>query len=107
MDFVKHVITPHNKLLKYIKMLSPRLTDCLDCNKIPNLLNDIDCRLKELANKQYNNIVFALNYKIDGDVMYDLLNYKRILRYKFCNPDYAQKYSIDNIASRVRVLLHK
>jgi len=88
-------------------MLYPRLTDCVDCNTIPSLLNDIDCRLKELANKQYNNIVYALNYNIDTDVMSDILNYKRILRYKFCNPFYAEKFSIEQIASRVRLLLHK
>jgi hypothetical protein len=88
-------------------MLSPRLTNCVDCNKIPNLLNDIDCKLKDLANKQYNNIVYALNYRLDSDVMGDLLNYKRILRYKFCNANYAERFSIAQIASRVRLLLHK
>ena len=85
-------------------MLSPRLTNCVDCNKIPNLLSSIDCKLKDLANKQYNNIVFALNYMIDSDIMNDLLNYKRILRYKFCNPNYTSKFSIEQIANKVRML---
>ena len=87
-------------------MLSPRLTNCVDCNKIPNLLGSIDCKLKELANKQYNNIVYALNYNIDFDTMYSLLNYKRILKYKFCNTDYAYKYTIDQIANRVRLITY-
>lgn len=88
-------------------MLSPRLTDCVDCNKIPTLLSDIDCKIKDLANKQYNNIVFALNYKLDYCNTLDLLFYKRILQYKLINSDYAKRYTIEQIASQVRLLLHR
>ena len=85
-------------------MLTPRLTDCIECADIPALLENIECKLTELAKKLYNNTVFSLNQPIDGTVMFDLLNYKRILTYKFCNPDYAGRFSINVIASRVKIL---
>jgi hypothetical protein len=88
-------------------MLSPRLTNCVDCTTIPVLLADIDCKLTDLANNQYNNIVFSLNYPVPGVVIGDLLNYKRILAYKFCNPDYASHFTVQMIASKVKLLIHK
>jgi hypothetical protein len=88
-------------------MISYRLTNCEECTTIPVLLNNIDCKLTELAKKQYSNIVFALNQYIPTDVMWDLLNYKRILQCKACNADYASCYSVEEIASRVKILIHK
>jgi hypothetical protein len=88
-------------------MLSPRLTNCIDCTTIPVLLTDIDCKLTDLANNQYNNIVFSLNYPVPGVVIGDLLNYKRILTYKFVNPDYASQFTVKMIASKVKLLIHK
>jgi len=88
-------------------MINQRLVNCVDCVTIPNLLDDIDCKLTELAKKQYNNTIFALNYPLQGTVWLDLLNYKRILTYKYCNPEYACDYSIDKIASKVKILIFK
>ncbi len=88
-------------------MLSYRLTDCVDCITIPNLLSEIDCKLTELAKKQYNNIVFSLNYTICQCLILDLLNYKRILEFKKCNPDYASCYSVEQIAGKVKILIFK
>ena len=88
-------------------MLSPRLTNCVDCTTIPALLADIDCKLNDLSKNLYNNIVYLLNNQVPSDVMLDLLNYKRILTYKYCNPDYASQYTIQMIASRVKLLKFK
>jgi hypothetical protein len=88
-------------------MLYPRLTNCIDNTKVSVLMKDIDCKLTELANNEYNNVVFALNYPAPAPLIDDLLNYKRILRYKYCNVDYAPCYSIEQIASRVKVLINK
>lgn len=88
-------------------MLYPRLTNCVDCSSIPVLLADIDCKLTELAKNEYNNIVFQLNWPVPGTVIWDLLNYKRILTYKYCSPEYAASYSVERIASRVKVLINK
>jgi hypothetical protein len=88
-------------------MLSPRLTNCVECTTISALLSDIDCKLSEMANNYYNNIVFSLNLPAKGVVMLDLLNYKRILTYKLCNEDYALPFTVEMIASRVKLLKFK
>lgn len=88
-------------------MLIPKLTNCEECSTIPVLLSNIDCKLTELAKNQYSNIVFSLNRKLPNDAILDLLNYKRILTYKFFNEDYACRYSVEKIASKIKILIHK
>lgn len=88
-------------------MLSPRLVNCKDCTTPKALITDIDCKLTDLANNQYNNIVYMLNLPFPGLVIGDLLNYKRILVNKLCNPNYAENYTVQMIASRVKLLIHK
>jgi hypothetical protein len=85
-------------------MLSPRLTNCVECTTIPVLLNDIDCKIAQIADSLYNNVVFMLNQPVPDSIMLDLLNYKRILKFKYCNPDYAGCFSISMIASKVKRL---
>jgi hypothetical protein len=82
-------------------MLTPRLTTCKEQADIPNLLNKIDCKLAELGMDMYNNIIYMLGYPIPAGVMLELIAYKRILTFKYCNSDYANKISIDKIASKV------
>mgnify|MGYP003346356593 FL=1 len=88
-------------------MLSPRLTECLQCANISALLSEIDCKLTELAKAEYNNIVFSLNKPIQGILISDLITYKRILTNRLCNPDYACDYPLNQIASRVKILNRK
>lgn len=88
-------------------MLQPRLTSCSECGEILDLLNDIDCKITEVAKNLYNNTVFALNMPVPFSVMTDLFNYRRILTYKYCNPDYAKCYSVCQIASKVKLLKYK
>jgi hypothetical protein len=88
-------------------MLSPRLTSCPECASIPALIADIDCKLASLANNLYNNVVFMLNQPVPGGVMLALINYRRILAYKYCNPDYAAPFTVNMIASRVKLLKYK
>jgi len=88
-------------------MLQPRLTSCPECADIPTLLEDIECKITEVAKNLYNNTVFALNMPVPFATMTDLLNYRRILTYKYCNPDYAKKYSVNQIASKVKLLKYK
>jgi hypothetical protein len=104
---VELVMLQLKKVLKNSKMLSPRLVNCIDCTTEQALIADIDCRLTELANNQYNNIVFILNLPFPRTVIGDLLNYKRILVSKLCNPEYAACYTVAMIASRVKLLIHK
>jgi len=82
-------------------MLSPRLNDCPECADIPSLLKKIDCKLAELGNNLYNNISYMLNKPIPAGDILQLIGYRRILTYKYCNPNYVCKYSVKMIASRV------
>jgi hypothetical protein len=88
-------------------MLLPRLTSCTECANISSLLREIECKLFELSKKLYNNIIFSMTQSFQYDVMIDLLNYKRILTYKTVNPDYAEDYTIDMIASKIKLLKYK
>lgn len=88
-------------------MLSPRLTNCPQCTNITSLISVIDCRITEVSNALYNNIVFMLNKTIAYQALFDLLQYKRILMYKICNPDYAGNYTVNMIASKVNILKFK
>lgn len=82
-------------------MLSPRLTNCPECVNIPYLLKKIDCKLAQFGNRLYNNISFMLNQSIPTDDIFQLIMYKRILTYKYCNPSYLCDYSVNNISSKV------
>ena len=88
-------------------MLSPRLTNCTECANINSLIAEIDCRVSELANVLYNNTVFMLNKSFDSVALSDLLNYRRILTYKVCNPNYAGCYTVNMIASKIKLLKFK
>jgi hypothetical protein len=48
-----------------------------------------------------------LNKPFALSVMLDLLNYKRILTYKYWNPDYSEAYSVEQIANKVKLLKYK
>jgi hypothetical protein len=87
-------------------MLYPKPSNCVGCN-IPELLSDIDCKLSDLGDDLYNNISFALNRSVPSEVFIDLLNYKRILTSKLCNSSYASCFSVEQIASRVKLLKYK
>jgi len=85
-------------------MIIPRLTYCPECPDVLSLIRDIDCQLMYVSDDLYNNTVFMLNRYIDGEVIIDLINYKRILFAKYCNSDYASTYTLAQIASRVKML---
>ena len=82
-------------------MLSPRLTNCPECADIPSLLKKIDCKLAELGNNLYNNVSYILNKPVPAGDILQLIGYRRILQYKYVNPNYAHRYSVQMIASRV------
>ena len=82
-------------------MLSPRLTNCPECANIPFLLKKIDCKLAELGNNLYNNISYMLNKPVPANDILQLIGYRRILQYKYINPNYAYRFSVNAIASRV------
>jgi hypothetical protein len=88
-------------------MLQPRLTTCSECTDISILLSNIDCKLAKLGALMYGNVAFMLNNTISAVTIIDLLNYKRILTFKQVNLDYCEDYTVEYIASRVNILIHK
>ncbi len=88
-------------------MLNPRLTNCVECSTVSTLLADIDCKITELAKNQYYNIIYSLGLKVPEVAFLDLLNYKRILTYRYYNEQYACGYTTLKIASKVKILIHK
>ena len=88
-------------------MLQPRLTTCLECTDIPTLIDKIDCKLATLGSALYGNVVFMLNNPIPASVIIDLLTYKRILTFRRTNSTYCEDYTIDDIASKINILIHK
>jgi len=83
-------------------MINPRLSCCKECADALALVKEIDCKLYELSLDAYNNIIFALNLKMNQQAVLDLLNYKRILLYKSRNENYACNYSVNMIASKIK-----
>jgi len=88
-------------------MLYPKVSNCKECADILPLIEEINCKLFKLSMRSYNNIVFMLGLIMDHTATLDLLNYKRILECKLVNPDYAGEFSVNMIASRVKLLKYK
>lgn len=84
-----------------------KVRDCDICADSEQLLEDIDCKIKELSVDLYNNVIFALNYPVKSEVFTDLIFYKRIVTYRQYNEDYALPYTDEQIASKVKLLKNK
>ena len=79
-------------------------TSYAGCASIDALLIDIECSILKISHSLYNNIVFSLGKIISYSTLIDLFFYRRILMYKKVNPDYAEHYTVENIASRIKLL---
>jgi hypothetical protein len=86
-------------------MLTPRLTDALYYTTIPVLMDEIDNALAAIANELYYNIIYSLHTDVTCGPMDDLLHYKRILLYKLSNSIYANSFTVEEIAGRVKILI--
>jgi hypothetical protein len=107
MDCVQ-LVMQLNKEQNDLKMLSPRLINCVDCSDICVVISEIDCRIAQMAKDLYNNTIYSLNKNIDGNAINDLLNYKRILQYRICNIEYGgRNFSDEQIISRIKLLIRK
>lgn len=88
-------------------MISPRLSECDDCSNIKKLIDDINCKIVELSNSSYSNIIYGFGKSIQFTLMYDLLHYRRILEYKAVNSDYLKEFPVNQISSKIRILIGK
>lgn len=107
MVYVQPVIIYQKKLNPSVNMLSPRLTNCVECENISNLIAEIDCKLTTMSMSLYNTMTLMVNRPFYPWVYSNLLNFKRILMYKQVNPDYAIEHPINKIASKVKLLIKK
>tara|TARA_R110002050_G_scaffold50533_9_gene116858 strand:- start:1380 stop:4460 length:3081 start_codon:yes stop_codon:yes gene_type:complete len=85
-------------------MLSPKLTNCKGCADIPDLLRRIDCKLAELGNNINTTLLYKLNRPIAVTDISQLLVYKRVLMFRYCDTHYATRcpeISTEDIASKV------
>lgn len=85
-------------------MLSIRLANCRACSIVPQLLTAINCKLAEMSDNLYYNIVYMLDNPVEACTMSTLLHYKRILTYRMNNEEWADAYELEDIASKVRLL---
>jgi hypothetical protein len=85
-------------------MVYPVLVNNLVCGEIPALIDNINCKLTELAYALYNNTIYVMNKKGDNANILRLLNYREILTIKYCDPTYLEKFTIPMIASKVKLL---
>lgn len=88
-------------------MLYPRVTGCSDCANINCLIDEIDCKLAKLAGDMFYNITLMFNKPIPIDATSSLLMYKRILERKNVNPQYLVRFTVSDIASRIKILKYK
>lgn len=86
-------------------MLTPRLTNALYYTSIPVLIEQIDDTLARIANELYYNVIYSLHRNVACGPMADLINYRRILWFKSCNPLYAADFTVEQIAGRVITLV--
>ena len=100
-------VQPVDKLKRNSMMLESRPTGCSECNDIPILIGDIECKLAKLGGILYAQVAYLIDTPISAEVYLSLLNYKRILEYKQMNPEYCSDYTVDMIASRVNLLIYK
>jgi len=80
------------------------MTECIQCGDILSLIAEIDCKITEISGDMYNSLVYALNTSCKASIMGDLLNYRRILVNKWCNDEYACDFSVEQIASKVKLM---
>lgn len=88
-------------------MINPRLAVCDDCSNIINLIDDINCKIVDISKDSYTNIIYGFGKSIPFTLMSDLLHYRRILEYKAVNSDYVKDFSVQEISSKVRILIGK
>jgi|TARA_B110000977_G_scaffold180980_1_gene241225 hypothetical protein len=82
-------------------MLESKFTNCKSGGDIADLLKKIDCKLAELSYNMYNNIVLMLNKSVPAYKLTQLLTYRDILTNKQNNSDYAEHFSVEDIAGKV------
>ena len=77
-------------------------------SEIQSLLDLINKKMADDSLKMYNKIVFGmLNIENSFNFTKQLLLYKDILTIRLTNPEYLEQYTLEDISSRIIVLIKK
>jgi len=90
-------------------MLTPRLLDCPDCDNIPRLIGEIDCKISQIGGDLYNSIIFGFKGTCNTNDLGDLIRYKRILMTILNNPYFGNEYDpyifcLSEIVSKIKLM---
>lgn len=88
-------------------MLYPTLRSCTDCASVDTLLAEIECKLATMSSTMYTNLVFMLNKPVNKWTLFSLLMYRNILLYKDADATYLSDYTVEMVASKVKLLKYK
>ena len=77
-------------------MLYSKLSDCIYCNDISTLINDIDCKIVEVSKSLYNNTIYMLNKNVD------LTNQERTNNAQLLVDDFERKKSLVDRQNQAR-----
>lgn len=72
-------------------LISPTITECLDCTSLKEMIEKIDCSLYELIRNKQNNESYNTDSYFSLSHFNNLSQYKRIIGKKIFNPTYPCK----------------
>lgn len=86
-------------------MLNPRITECQNCQNLPELLLQVDCSLQNFLRNRINNETYNVESYYCQDTVNKLGHYKRILNKIRFNKNYISCIPLDKIVFQVKKLL--
>lgn len=86
-------------------MLTAQITNCRDCHSLKELLQSVECSLKNLLRNKLNNENYNVESYYCADTVKSLSQYKRIITRKVYNAEYLCKIDNQDITFQVRKIL--
>jgi len=81
------------------------LIDGTVCELATKLIDMIDSAVTYHGGAIFLNSAYMVERKVDKSLIFSLLTYRRILEHKKLNADYANRYTMQDIESRVKYLI--
>jgi adenine-specific DNA methylase len=88
-------------------MLQAKIGFCNDCADLSNLISQIDSKLLHYSKNYMSNICYLTNKDVNENNIKKLIRYKNILHKKLFNSSYLCSIDIEELISRVKLLLYK
>lgn len=83
-------------------MLSAQITNCQNCSNLKELLQSVECSIKNLLHNKLNNENYNVESYYCGDTVKALYQYKRIITRKIYNFDYLCNIDLQDIVFQVK-----